>query len=104
MYVGRYFLPADQSESEVYSFDFVNDLATGETVTAVTAFTIELVAGTDADPNSRKVGSAQLISARIAAQRLAGLRQGATYKLQAVVTTSNANTLSLWSFVECKGE
>lgn len=97
MYVGSDFQASDAGESEIYSFDFVNDIAAGETLGTAT-FTLATVSGTDSNPSLHIQGSAQ-ITGTIAMQRISGLLNGVTYAIQALVTTSNANVLSLWSHI-----
>jgi hypothetical protein len=100
MYAGSRFSPSDPDvESEVYTFDFRRDVAAGETLSSAT-FSIALVAGSDASPAARLSGAAS-VSGTKASQRIAGLKSGATYRLQCVATTSLGNTVSLYSFVEC---
>lgn len=101
MYVGRDFSPADPVESDVYAFDFRKDLAAGETLSSAT-FVLSVIDGTDSTPGSRLTGVA-LVSGTQARQRIAGLLPDTTYRLEAVVTTSQANTKALWSRIECRG-
>ncbi len=97
MYVGRDFSPSDVGENEIYSLDFVNDLQSGETITAVT-FTMTVAQGVDATPSARLNGSPGWTGTRTM-QRCSGMLGGVTYTLQAVVTTSLGNTLSLFSHI-----
>lgn len=99
MYVGE-FAPADSAESELYGFDFKRDLAPGETITAVT-FALSVIEGTDATPTARLVGS-PLIAGTQVKQRIAGLVPSVTYGVEAVVSTNQANSRSLWGRVACR--
>jgi len=100
MYVGRDFDVSDQSESEVYSLNFVNDLQSGETILSV-VFALTVSEGTDADVATRLDGDPGLINT-IAMQRITGLLPGVVYALQATVTTSLGNNISLWSRIPCE--
>lgn len=97
MYVGRDFDVADVGENEVYTLDFANDLGDGETL-STTTWTIAVVTGTDASPSSHLSGS-PVIDGTASSQRITGLLGGVLYRVQAIVTTSASNTLSLYSHV-----
>lgn len=104
MYAGKDFDAAEPDESEVFSFDFVNDLAPNETLVSTTWF-ITVVLGADSSPTSRLIGvptinlSLSTGIATVASQRVSGLLNGVTYALKADVITTNANTKSLWARV-----
>lgn len=100
MFVGE-FQPADEAESEVFAFDFRRDLAPGEALTAV-QFQLSVIDGTDATVASRLIGPA-IVSGTQARQRIGTLVDGVTYKVQAIVSTTQGNTKSLWGRVTCKG-
>lgn len=103
MYAGRDFPPADPGEYEPYTFDFVRDVAEGEIITGA-AWTCSVAAdsqGTDDDPMSRLAFVAPDNSGTVTNQIVTNLLPGVKYVLQATVTTSLGNTLSLWSHVEC---
>jgi hypothetical protein len=57
MYVGRDFDPANPTESEVFSLDFVNTLQLGETINSVTSIDLTVFQGVDANPNSHLTGN-----------------------------------------------
>lgn len=102
MYVGRDFAPADEVESETYTFDFVRDLADGELIiSAVWYCTVA------ADSEATDAGAADhvAIAADFAGtktmQHVSGLVAGVKYVLQAVIGTDRGNTVSLWSHVKC---
>ena len=106
MYVGDDFGPADPGEKEVYGFDFTAILATGETI-ASAAWTCSVVTGTDPSPSSRIFGSALIgpgkygRASAATQQWFSGFLPGCQYRLQAMVTTSLGQALSLWSHVQC---
>ncbi len=100
MYVGRDFDPEDVGENEVFTLDFVNDLASGETITSA-VWKCEVKSGSDSQAASRLSG-APSNSGTKSSQRVAGLLTGVTYRLTAVVTTSLSNVISLWSHVACQ--
>ena len=78
------------AESELYSFDFSQVLAADETI--LTSYcTIEVMSGTDNNPNDIKVG-ASYFTGQIASQRIAGGISEVTYRLEMEITTSLGNT------------
>ena len=101
MYAGRDQLPADNSESEVYGFDFINDLLSGETISSA-VWSLSVKSGTDASPSSHLIGSPSIVSATKTAQRISGLLQGVTYIITCTVTTNLSNTKVLWTKVFCE--
>ncbi len=101
MYVGRDFDPANSTESEVYSLDFVNELATGETLLSITSVTFTVFQGTDANPDSHVSGNPS-ITGSVASQRLVSLTSGVTYTLAFTVLTSLSNTITLFSRIACR--
>lgn len=101
MYVGRDFDPANPTETEIYSLDFVNELADLETLSSISAVTLTVFQGTDATPSSHLSGSAS-ISGTTVSQRLATLTSGVTYTLAITVITSLSNTITLFSRVACR--
>lgn len=102
MYVGSDFQQSDTEEDEVYAFDYVNDLETGETITAA-AFEITMATGggEDPDPQSHAIGDA-VIDATICSQRIAGLLPGKKYVIRCLATTSLNNVRSLYAHVKTK--
>jgi hypothetical protein len=103
-YVGRDFSPAEQSESLIYGLDFCNDLTEGESLVGA-VWEVIVREGADPDPGSHLIGAPMLVTpdgttAQTATtQRIEGLLPDVTYTVRAVVTTSLANKLSLWSHV-----
>ncbi len=102
MFVRKDFLPADPEENEPYAFDFSKDLATGETITDATwSCTVAADSvGTDPTPSARLLLLPQN-TATVTTQRVAYMVSGVKYVLQAIVTTSDGNTLSDWAHVTC---
>ncbi len=101
MYVGRDFDPANSTENEVYSLDFVNELASGEALLSITSIGFTVFQGTDADPTSHLSGTPS-ISGTIVSQRISGLTSGVTYTLSMTVLTTQTNTITLFSRVACR--
>jgi len=106
MYVGKNFSSAAVGESEVYGFNFVNDLPAGEVVSS-SAWTCEAVEGTDASASSRLSGSPAVVANddgnnTIAAHRVLGLLAGVTYRLRCLATTDSGNVLELHALVACR--
>ena len=99
MYVGKDFSPSDPGEEEPYTLNFRRDVADGETV-ATAAWTCSVADGVDDAAAGHIVGS-PTNSGTKTTQRVEGLAAGVKYVLQAVVTTSAGNTVSLWSHVIC---
>lgn len=100
MYVGVDFSPVDGGEIISEAFDFVNDLATGDSITSV-VWTCSVATGStaiDPSPASRMFGSPQF-SGTIVSQRFTGFVAGVTYLLLAQVTTTFGDKLDLWSHV-----
>ncbi|WP_409188447.1 hypothetical protein [Bradyrhizobium sp. RDM4] len=102
MYVGRDFDPSDLGESETYTFDFVRDLASGETIVGATWFCTVAAdsIGVDADAADHVAIPASYNGTKTM-QHVSGLVAGVKYVLQAVVETDQGSTLSLWSHVLC---
>lgn len=103
MYCGRDFDPADSSENEIYTLDFVNDLAAGEQLSSAT-WTCAVAPDSrvqDASAPSRLSGGAS-VSGTQTTQRVTGLVAGAKYILRAVATTDQSNERVLYSHVLCQ--
>jgi hypothetical protein len=78
-------------EDKTYSFDFVNELASGETISGAT-FTATVFLGTDASPSSIVSGSAST-SGTVASQMIVDGVEGVTYLLECEITTSNSQKI-----------
>lgn len=101
MYIGREFDPADPGEDQVYGFDFVNDMLTGDVINrAVVSFTVQT--GVDGSPSSHLVGMPIITPPTVVAQRVENLIAGVTYILQIVATTQQGDTLSLYSRIPAR--
>lgn len=100
MYIGSDFSPASPGESELYTLDFSNDLATNESInTAV--WSLSAIEGVDADAAVRLAGAAS-VTIKTTSQRIAGLQAGVKYLMQASVATTFGNTKVLYSHVACR--
>ncbi len=95
MYVGNDFSPIDIEEKIDLAFDFVNDLVSGENITAV-EWEIATLEGIDLTPESHFVDTPS-VSGTVVAQRLTNFTVEARYRILARVTTDRGNELSLWS-------
>jgi len=100
MYAGRDFDRSDVGENELYSFDFVNDIAGGLSITGST-WTISVMEGVDATPSSRLQGS-PIILGTVVSHRISGLLEDVTYRVQCKANLSDSSVVSLWSNVESK--
>lgn len=108
MYVGRDFDPANPTESEVYSLDFVNELSTGETISLVTSVTMTVFRGTDPNPGGHLSGAPSVLGT-VVSQRVGGalapggnLLSDVTYTIAFTITTSLSNVLTLFSRIPCR--
>ena len=99
MYCGRDYAPAQQGESEVYGYNFVNDLATGDSI-AGSVWALTVVEGTDANPSSHLINAPWVESATLVNQRISGLLAGVTYAVQITATTALNNTLIRFTHIE----
>lgn len=100
MYCGRDFDPSDTGENEVYTIDFVNDLAPNEALMSA-VWTCAVVSGIDTAAATRISGAASVALSK-SSQRITGLLPGVKYRLQAVAMTTFGNSVSLWSHVICQ--
>jgi hypothetical protein len=101
MYAGIDFDPSDTGEDEIYQFDYTAILASGETIVSA-VWTCAVVNGTDGSPASHLQGAPLINSAGTATQQwIQTLIPGVQYRLQAMVTTSIGQKLSLYSHVLC---
>lgn len=78
------------TENEVFTFDFTQMLALGETISSATSF-INVMNGVDASPSSMFSGTA-FYTNTTASQRLLGGLNEVTYRLVMTITTSLSNT------------
>jgi hypothetical protein len=95
-------------EFETVTFDYGLTLALGATVASANV-TRSVVSGTDATPTQRVVGSPSITTSlqigapNAAVSQLGGrMVAGVTYRLQCVATTSDGQSLSLWTHLTCQ--
>jgi hypothetical protein len=93
-------------EQEIVGFDFGPALAAGVTITGVVNLACAVYRGADASPSSRLLGAPQLVASSATGAANSQVNQlfgtmvaGTTYRLQCLVTTSDGQTLSLWTHV-----
>lgn len=97
-YYGTDFAAQGPTESRLLALDFAKLVASGETLSAAT-WTIAVIFGVDALPNTRLSGAA-INSGSITKQRVLNLLSGVRYKLSADVTTSAGNHFLYYAFVD----
>jgi hypothetical protein len=82
------------TETRKYTWDFVNDVASGETLTAGTqSVTATVLKGTDASPSSIVSGTATISGTQVV-QMVTGGVEAVTYALNFQVTTSEGQVLN----------
>ena len=103
MYVGRDFPAHDEGESRPYTFNFVRDIAEGDAINAaVWHCTVAEDSETPDDAAADHVSAPPpTFEGTKTSQHVSGLVAGVKYVLQAVVTTEQGSTASLWSHVVC---
>jgi hypothetical protein len=91
------FSPQSSTESEVFGFDFQDDLQAGEMPTSVISWTIVVLSGVDTAFLTRLSGIPTIDSQTptIVRQRVVGLQRGVRYLMKCLVLTNNGNTLEL---------
>lgn len=92
------FSSADQGENELFTFDFVNDLAPGDSI-ASAVWEITVAVGVDADVADRAVGDPTIFGTRVT-QRASGFLPGVQYVMACTITTTMGNDLELWSYLD----
>ena len=98
------FSPISPDEVLVLAIDFSAYLATGDSVASVDSWTCTVAPSSpvpDAAPSARLSGSPSLAGA-VVSQTVSTCVAGARYVMEAVVTTRNGETLSLWSYLVCE--
>jgi hypothetical protein len=80
------------TETKKYSFDFTNDLASGETISTAGTTTATVLKGTDASPSSMISGAAT-ISGNALIQMLTGGTEGVIYAIKFSATTSESQVI-----------
>ena len=100
MRLTRDFDPINPGESEVFTFDFVNDLPASDTI-ASASVTLAASVGSDPQASSRLVNAAQTSGTQVL-QRIGGCLGGVVYLVSATVLTTQGNTLTLWAHLPCQ--
>jgi hypothetical protein len=97
----RDFNPLDPAslETATFTFDFSSMLGMGETILTAT-WTMQALNGLDQAPSSRLAGSPQ-ISGNAVLQSIGTCVAGEQYRILATVTTSAAQTLTLYAHCQC---
>lgn len=104
VYVGRDFPPMEYDESDVFGFDFINDLRQGEKILQ-SRWEIEVVDGLDTDAQARLQGLPALFISEgnevptVTMQRLGFLVPGTTYVVRARIETDFGNIKRLRSHI-----
>ena len=80
-------------ETIILSHDYVNLLASGETISTV-EWDVSVVSGTDASPNAMKSGAVSISGSKVSQKIIGGL-VGVTYRQKAKATTSQGQILVL---------
>lgn len=90
--------PSKIDSADIFlSFDFVSQLATGETITGATV-SADLFSGTDANP-SAIVSGAETVSGSIVQQLIVDGVAGVIYLLSCAVTTSLGATKTIQGYL-----
>ena len=98
MYAGKDFSVSDGGfDVETYTFDFAPAIQSPSLAIASVVFTLQAVAGADANASTR-MGSSS-VSAQTVSIPLTALLPGVKYRLQAVATLANGSELSVFSFI-----
>lgn len=85
------------TETRFEVFDFVSNLAVGETITSQTV-TAEVYSGVDSSPQSIVNGSATVVNSTQVQQSMTGGILGVIYDLVCSVTTSLGQTLNISAY------
>lgn len=95
------FSPINPGESEVFGFDFTNDLPPTDTIEGTPVATLSVISGLDQNAASRIDGAAE-VTGNIVLQRITGPLSGVVYGFQIAVETRLGNTLILWAPLPCQ--
>ncbi len=87
------FDPKIVEETITLTLDFVNLLATGETISSA-EWDVAVVLGTDANPNAMKSGAVAISGSKVSQKITAGT-SSVTYRMKAKATTSLGQVISL---------
>ena len=91
------FSPTNPDESELFTFDFVNDLRPGDSIDGTPEWAVLAVAGVDPNASNIPIGSPTVFGTTVT-QRMAGWVSGVTYAISATVTTALGDTKTLWAY------
>lgn len=99
-----YYSSCDPGETQPYSIDFANQLATGNSIASTTS-SLAAEQGIDRNASSWLVGS-PTISGTVVSQVIGGampngLQPGVVYRLTFTITTASVRTLSDYGFIPC---
>lgn len=98
MYAGRDFVVANVEDRNVYGFDFVHDLQSGDSVQRQ-SWSLTTREGSGEAPSSLFIDTPWFASETSVCQEISGLVSGTVYIIECVVTTRLGDTLSLWSYI-----
>jgi len=99
MRAAKDFDPADQSELEIFSFEFKNEIGDGDSIAPGSAsFTAELVYGDDPDYASR-VSGLPSVDGTVVSCYAGGFQPGCRYRLIVTVATTLEQRKTLYADV-----
>lgn len=101
-YAGRDFDTMDVGENEVFTLDFANDMLPADQITVATT-TLTVRTGIDPNPSAHLVLVPIIFGTQVA-QRISGLLAEVDYRLTAIATTAQGNTLTLYSHIRCRAQ
>jgi hypothetical protein len=90
------FSPTNPPESELFTFDFVNDLRPGDSIASVTSWTNSVVEGVDPNVAGTVVGAATIFGTKVT-QRMKNWAPGVIYSSCCLVHTAFGDDLDLWA-------
>lgn len=107
---GNDFSPIDTNETVTLTFDFGPWLDKNVTISSVTSVTAAAFNGTDGSANSRMVSTPTIVASPYTGAANAAVLQkmgnnpinGVTYRVDAVVATSDGQTLNLWAHIKAQ--
>jgi hypothetical protein len=92
------FPPKLAGTTQTYTFDFISNLAPGETITPQSVI-VAVYSGTDPNPGMMLAGSASVTNITQVLQNLTGGVLGTIYEVACTVTTSLGQTLVLSAYL-----
>ena len=102
MYVGRDFSEVNVGEKIPLTFDFVNDIPEGPTITSV-VWACAVATGNDPNASDCIIGD-PLIEGTKVTQEFYNFKAGVKYLVTATVTLSDGSKYVLYSHVPCREE